>query len=204
MEATERNSQTISSKGLPLRSRLESMINSSPSPTLKQGWRRRLEYFVDRVPPTNKIMIVGIGHPLKSDDYVGSLIAKDLMLNSGDEKVIVLDAEQSPENILGKLQEERPGLLILIDSLDMGSAPGTIGLFDLDSVSDTFYATHNIPIRLILDALSDPPTSIVLGIQPGKLGVGGHLSEQVKIARMSTVKELRSIIRRLRGDLDAR
>ncbi len=179
------------------------MVDASQPLTLKQTWRQKLEYLIDKLPPRQVIMIVGIGHPLKSDDYVGSLIAKDLMQKGDGGRVIVVDAEHSLENVLGKLEANRPGLLILIDSLDLGAAPGTIAMFDLDLLSDSFFTTHNIPLRLVLGALTSAPKTVILGVQSGKLEVGGRLSVEVKHARTTLVKEIGGMVERLKGEPDA-
>ncbi len=186
----------------PANSRLESMVDPSPSLAPGQNWRSRLEYLVAKTPVTQKIAIIGIGHPLKSDDYAGSLIAKDLEQKTSGGRVVVVNAEHSPENVLGRLQENKLGLLILIDSLDLGESPGTIALFDLDEVTDSFFTTHNISMRQILDTLSPHPTTVLLGIQPRSLQVAGPLSGEVSHARMSIVKELGGIIDTLRRDQD--
>jgi hydrogenase maturation protease len=187
----------------PVNSRPESMVHASPSLAPGQNWRSRLEYLIAKTPVTQKIAIIGIGHPLKSDDYVGSLIAKDMEQKTRHGRVVVVNAEHSPENFLGRLQEDILGLLILIDSLDAGESPGTIALFDLDEATDSFFATHNISMRQILDTLSHHPTTVLLGIQPRSLEVAGRLSKEVSHARLLIVKELGRIIDTLRRDQDA-
>jgi hydrogenase 3 maturation protease len=177
-----------------------STVNAGLRLDAKLNWRQQLVDLIDTVPSRQTIVIVGIGHPLKSDDYVGSLITKDLMGQGDAGRVIIMDAEHSPENLLGQIPEKRPGLLILIDSLELGLKPGTIAVLDLDQVSDSFFTTHNIPLRLVLGSLCNAPKSILLGVQPGKLDVGGRLSREVSNARRLVVDEIKRIIERLKGD----
>ncbi len=179
---------------------LESMAGPVSTIVQEQNWAQKLEGLIAKSSPSRKITIIGIGHPLKSDDYVGSLIARDLEKKIHHSRVVVVDAEQSLENILGKMQEEEPGLLIIVDALDMRQPPGTIQLFDLDQVTDAFFTTHNIPLRLILQSLQNHPTTVLLGIQPGTVEVGGTLSRSVRSARKGIVDAIEEMLERLRRD----
>ncbi len=165
------------------------------------GWIQELAGIVEEESAKGCLVIAGIGHPLRSDDYVGSLIAKDLLWQTRwSGKVSVIDAENSPENTLPGIWKNQPRLVVLIDSLNAGLSPGSIILVDLDETSYPFYTTHNLPLRLILQAEPKVPRVILLGVQPGKLDVGGSLSEEVQQARIVIVKEIGRILERLRGD----
>lgn len=181
---------------------LESMTGPISSIAQEKNWVHRLEDLIAKSPLSCNIAIIGIGHPLKSDDYIGSLIARDLEKKTHHSRIVVVDAEQSLENVLGKLRVKNLGLLIIIDALDMGRPSGTIQLFDLDQVTDAFFTTHNIPLRLILQSLQDHVTTVLLGIQPGSVEVGERLSRNAGKARKTIVNVIGEMIERLRRDND--
>ncbi len=148
----------------------------------------------------NRAVIIGIGHPLKSDDYVGSLIAKDLIKDPRtNERITIIDAENSPENVLHLLWERRPKLVMIIDSLETGLAPGTITLADLDDTTYPYFSTHNIPVRVLFETTPEIHRVVILGIQPGSREFGEPLSREVENARTMVVRELRSIVTLMLG-----
>jgi len=70
-----------------------------------------------------KIIILGIGNTLRSDDGAGSILA-----NRIKDKVpfIVFDVGISPENYLDKIIKERPDTILIIDTGDFGGKPGEL------------------------------------------------------------------------------
>jgi hydrogenase 3 maturation protease len=148
---------------------------------------------------TGPVVIVGLGHPLRSDDYVGSLIAKDLAKKTKDHgRVKVVDAENSPENVYHMVLRNEPGLIMFIDSVDVGLEPGSIILADLNETSYPFFTTHNLPLKMLMQSGPEAPRVVLLGIQPRTLEVGGPVSEEVEQARSIVIQELVRIVEELR------
>ena len=174
------------------------MSQSSLDSVLREDWTVRLSKTIREGFQMGKIVVIGIGNPLKSDDYVGSLIAKDLSSENGSsQKVTIVDAENSPENTLHFLQNK--SLALFVDSLDTGRDPGSISLVDLNETAYPFFGSHNIPLRIIIESGPDAPRTFLLGIQPGNLDFGEMLSREVQEARGVIVRELSGIVRAL-GD----
>ena len=69
-----------------------------------------------------KLLFVGIGNVLKSDDGVGVYISRQIIESK---KNSVLTVEVSIENYIGKINSLAPDVLILIDCVEMNSPPGT-------------------------------------------------------------------------------
>lgn len=178
-----------------------SVIVGSVGPAARGNhWRDDLADFLAEGSLKGKVVIVGMGHPLRGDDFVGSLIAKDLARRTNLlGRVNVVDVEDSLENISRTLRECEPQLLILIDALDAGAAPGSICLVDLSATSDSFFTTHNMPLQLVLRAGPKVPRVLLLGVQPRTLDVGGRLSDEVQHARVNIVDELVGILDRFRS-----
>jgi hydrogenase 3 maturation protease len=120
---------------------------------------------------SKRFLFVGIGNILKRDDGVGVLISRSILDN---ENILSLTVEVSIENYIGKINSINPDMLILIDCVDMNSAPGTYKLLTLDHVWDTTYNTHNISLKRLSEFFYMP--IYILGIQPKKVDFGETLS----------------------------
>lgn len=112
---------------------------------------------------------------LKKDDGVGVYISRNIQ-NKGN--VSSLTVEVSIENYIGKINTLDPDILVLIDCVDTGAAPGTSGIFPADEIRDLTFNTHNISLKRISEFFSMPV--FILGIQPEKLDFGENISYLVK------------------------
>ena len=165
-----------------------------------ESWRVRLAELMTRQNDGRCVVVVGIGHEFKGDDYVGSLVAKDLgRSRKAGRQVVIVDAESSPENITKVLDENRPRLLILIDAIDAGHPPGSISLMDISETTYPFFGTHSLPLRILLEMSPEIPKTVLLGIQSASHEFGMPLSSEVAMAESQIVMELGSLIEKLRG-----
>jgi hydrogenase 3 maturation protease len=122
-----------------------------------------------------KILFVGIGNLLKMDDGIGVYISKRIK-NTG--YITSLTVETGIENYIGKINSLNPDILVLIDCVDIKSAPGTFRLLDISQVQDLTFNTHNISLKRLSDFF--PMPVFVLGIQPEKIDFGEDISYLVK------------------------
>ncbi len=145
-------------------------------------------------------MVIGLGHPLKGDDYVGSLVAKDLkkrIKNSSD--ILIVDAEDSPENVISVLNDNNPGLVVLIDAVEAGLEPGSVTLMDLSETTYPFFGSHSMPLKVLLQMGPEIPKTVLLGIQPSSYEIGEPLSREVAQAEAEIVMELGSLLQKMKG-----
>ena len=164
------------------------------------GWRDRLSELLTRETGERGVVVIGLGHPLKGDDYVGSLIAQDLRRRIRNKSgVSVVDAEDSPENVIGVLSEKRPGLVVLIDSIEAGLEPGSVTLVDLSDTTYPYFGSHSIPLKVLLQMGPETPKTVLLGVQPASCEVGGPLSREVANAEADIVMELGTIFEKAKG-----
>ena len=127
-----------------------------------------------------KVVILGIGNTLRSDDGVGSILASRIK-----DKVpyIVYDVEASPENYLGKIIKDKPDNLVIIDAVDFGAKPGEFRVIDSEHVkTSNLFTTHNASISLTINYLQGnlKVDIIILAIQPETIIFGDSLSIPVK------------------------
>jgi hydrogenase 3 maturation protease len=122
-----------------------------------------------------RILFVGIGNVLRSDDGVGVYICRRIRESN---QLSVLIAEVSIENYIGKINSLNPGILVLVDCVNLHESPGRFKLLDINDLEDLTYNTHNISLHRLGDFF--PMQVHVLGIQPESLSFGEELTPQVK------------------------
>ncbi len=105
------------------------------------------------------VVVMGIGNPCRGDDAAGSMLAQRLSDlwhgHPGHDVpgVRVIDAQDVPENYFRQVVGERPDTVVLIDSVDLKSAPGSVALLDKDQVEGYWPSTHRVPLSLLMDYL---------------------------------------------------
>jgi hydrogenase 3 maturation protease len=122
-----------------------------------------------------KILFVGIGNVLRSDDGVGVYICSKIHKSPYLDTLIV---EVSIENYIKKINDLDPDILVLIDCADLNRAPGYAEMLPVAKVKDFTQGTHNISLKRVSEFFK--MKVLVLGVQPGLLSIGEELTSQVK------------------------
>jgi hydrogenase 3 maturation protease len=143
------------------------------------NWQSRLAKILTAASPTSKVALVGVGHPMRGDDFVGSFIVKDLMKKLRNSNVILFDAEDGIEWVTSKIAAFNLRHLILLDACQMNADPGEVALIRLAETSYPFFTTHGIPLKLLVSKLLPSVETSILAIQPGRMGLNEHLSPEV-------------------------
>ena len=143
----------------------------------------------DILQEANRLLFIGVGNVLKSDDGVGVIISRNIVERPG---VSILTVEVSIENYIGKINSMEPGEIVIIDCMELGSEPGTFRLLTLDKVEDITFNTHNISLSRLGDFFNYP--TYVLGIQPQNIAFGDELSPPVLEAANKITNQINQII----------
>lgn len=122
-----------------------------------------------------RILFVGIGNLLKTDDGVGVYISSGIRNTS---RISALTVEVSIENYIGKINSLDPDILVLIDCVDMKSSPGYCKLMQVSQIEDLTFNTHSISLRRLSDFFK--MEVYLMGIQPEKVDFGENISYIVK------------------------
>ncbi|MDD5155380.1 MAG: hydrogenase maturation protease [Candidatus Omnitrophica bacterium] len=129
-----------------------------------------------------KVVILGIGNTLSSDDGAGSILAGRIKDNV---PYTVYDAGVSPENYLGKIIKDKPDNIIIIDAVDFRAKPGDCTILEgKDIKTANLFATHNASISLTISYLQNNLQAdiIVLAIQPKTVAFGDKVSKEIEEA----------------------
>jgi len=150
-------------------------------------WQAKLGNLL-RSSSKHKIVFIGVGHPLRGDDYVGSYVVKEL-IKRGERKPInvdFLDAEDSVESVITKAYQAKH--IIFIDSCEMNVQPGEIHLISVSETDYPFFTTHGIPLKLLSERLLPQSKVWVLAIQPKQVEFSEKMSPEVSEASMLVSK----------------
>jgi hydrogenase 3 maturation protease len=161
------------------------------------GWQEGLREFVGFASSTSKVALVGVGHPLRGDDYVGSYIVKTLteqVERDIRDGLYLFDAEGDVEAVIMKLAAMAPKLVIFIDACDMKLRPGETQLLPIEETSYPFFTTHGIPLKVLAMELLPKSETWVLAIQPKQIEFAEELSTEVRAAALSISQFLTEIL----------
>jgi len=134
------------------------------------------------------VVVVGIGNPCRGDDAAGSRIAQQISAAPG---VHVIDAQEVPENYLSQIADEHPDTVVLIDCVDMRSAPGSVALFESGQTVAYWPSTHRVPMSLLVDYLKRTTRAriLLIAIQPQQTGFVAPMSAEV-LSSVASIADL--------------
>jgi hydrogenase 3 maturation protease len=137
-----------------------------------------------------KILFVGIGNVLRSDDGVGVYICRNIVSTNNVKTLIV---EVSIENYIKKINDLNPDILVLVDCADLNRVPGYAELLPVGQIKDFTTNTHNISLKRVSEFFN--MKVLVLGIQPDSVSIGENMTKQVKESADRIIKNINEIAR---------
>jgi hydrogenase 3 maturation protease len=143
-----------------------------------------------------KVVLAGIGNPIRSDDYAGLNIVKKLK-GKLPENVCLLEAETVPESYLLDIEEFKPTHVLLIDAALLGLNPGEASLVDAEKIADfPAITTHLLPLRIFCDYVKQASGAKIalLLIEPKSMDFGEGLTAEVQAAAGQITKMLLKLL----------
>jgi hydrogenase maturation protease len=141
-----------------------------------------------------RIVILGVGNVLLSDEGVGVHVANELIKMELPANVSVVEGGTDGFRLLNVITEA--DRLIVVDAVKGGGEPGTIYRFDINDVrnSPSGFKTsvHQIGILEVIDLsglIGKTPHTTVIGVEPKSLEMSLELSPEIK-ANVPRVIEL--------------
>lgn len=144
-----------------------------------------------------KIVVAGIGNPIRSDDYVGMKIVQGLQ-GKVTEKVCLLECETVPESYLLDIEAFNPTHVLLIDAAFLGLKPGQASLVDTERIANLpAITTHILPLRIFCDYIKKATGAKIglLLVEPKRMEFGEGLSVEVE----ATAQRLTMLLLELLG-----
>jgi hydrogenase 3 maturation protease len=131
-----------------------------------------------------KVVVAGIGNPIRRDDFVGVKIVQDLK-GQVSKNVCLIECETVPESFMQEIVELKPSHVLLIDAAVMGLKPGETRLAFPEQVTDfPAVTTHVLPLRIFCEYITKMiETKIaLLLIEPENTEFGEGLTLEVQKA----------------------
>lgn len=131
--------------------------------------------------------LLGIGNRLAQDDGVGPWVAQRMGMLGWD----AYQAGPTPENIVGKIIERAPDILVVVDAAELGLPPGSLRRLPWRAVPSMLSSTHGLPLPFLLSLIQQGVEELVLiGIQPELIQPGEGLTSKVRAAADELVEIL--------------
>ncbi|RKZ18594.1 hydrogenase 3 maturation endopeptidase HyCI [bacterium] len=139
-----------------------------------------------------KTVVVGIGNPLREDDYIGCYIAENLK-----DTVVSFNVEVNPEVFINDIVNENPDTIIIFDAADFGGRPGEVRLIEEGNIDRFTLSSHTIPISFFIHLLKMKTSAdiYIIGIQPESTGYREGLSGIVRKTGVDILKRIKKSIK---------
>jgi hydrogenase maturation protease len=147
----------------------------------------------DTISP-QKIVVLGVGNILLSDEGIGVHVANELMKMDLPPEVSVVEGGTDGFRLLNVITEA--DRLIVVDSVKGGAEPGSIYCFDINEVRNCppgfTTSVHQIGILEVInlsELVGKKPHTTVIGVEPKSLAMSLELSPEIK-AKIPRIIEL--------------
>jgi hydrogenase 3 maturation protease len=128
-----------------------------------------------------KVVVVGIGNPIRSDDFVGVKVVQDLQ-GKTSRNVYLIESETVPESFTQEILDFNATHVLLIDASILGLKPGESDLVDPSQLNHSpAFSTHVLPLRIFCEYIAKAGKAkigLVL-IEPKKTDFGEGLTPEV-------------------------
>ena len=142
-----------------------------------------------------RVVVLGIGNPLKGDDGAGPLLAGLLRERYPE---VVFDGGSAPENLVGPVRRARPDSVLLVDAADFGGRPGEIRVTSAGGAVGGLPGTHAVPLGMFAKALAEELGASVhlIAVQAGTTHLGNPMSPAVAASVERLALEIGKILAR--------
>jgi len=153
-----------------------------------------------------RILILGVGNLLLSDEGVGVHIARTLMEMAFPPQVRVVEGGTDGFGLMHILLEA--DRLILVDAIRGGGPPGSIYRFEIEDCPpfpDTYKTSvHQISILEVINLsglIGSPPRTTIIGVEPKCLEMGMDLSPEIQAKIPRVIQLVHEEVARSLGNL---
>jgi hydrogenase 3 maturation protease len=157
--------------------------------TEKHNLRKALEEWLAN---SERVVVAGIGNPIRSDDFVGVEIVQNLQ-GKLSERVCLIECETVPESFLQSIVEFNPTHVLLVDAAILGLKTGESRLVNPEQMTAfPAISTHMLPLRIFCEYIASTTKAKIalLLIEPGNVEFGEGLTPEVQAAAEKITKML--------------
>lgn len=162
---------------------------------LKQKTQREIEKWLSRA---DKVVVAGVGNPIRMDDYVGVRIVQDLRKRVS-KRVLLIECETVPESFMQQIIDFNPTHVLLVDAALLGLEPGSYKFVEPEQLTAyPAFSTHALPLRIFCDHIKETTGARIalLLVEPGKSDFGEGLTFPVEASKDEITTSLATILPR--------
>ncbi|MES0350490.1 MAG: HyaD/HybD family hydrogenase maturation endopeptidase [Desulfobacteria bacterium] len=144
--------------------------------------------------PLRRVVVLGVGNLLLSDEGVGVHVANKLMEMDLPPEVDVVEGGTDGFRLMNVVTGA--SRLIVVDAVKGGGPPGSIYRFDIEDAptypDEYKTSVHQIGILEVVhlsELIGEAPETTIIGVEPKSLDMGMELSPEVE-AKVSRIIEL--------------
>ncbi|MBN2345243.1 MAG: hydrogenase 3 maturation endopeptidase HyCI [Candidatus Aminicenantes bacterium] len=159
------------------------MSRAAPLPPMLPGYDDFAQRLREKLQGAERVFVLGIGTDWKSDDRVGTVLARALARKLGAAaRIRVASGGEAPENFTGAVRRFAPSHVVILDAVDHGLKPGTAFVAEERQIAVGDMTSHHLPLKLLMRFLrkSIPCQVVLVGVQPRNLLPGKRLSAPVR------------------------
>jgi hydrogenase 3 maturation protease len=139
-----------------------------------------------------RVVVAGIGNPIRMDDFVGVKIVQDLQ-GKVSERVYLIECETVPESFIQQIIDFKPSHVLLIDAALLGLEPGDAKLINPNQLTVLpAFSTHMLPLRIFCEYLvktTDAKIALLL-IEPEATDFGEGLTPIIEASAQGIARAL--------------
>jgi hydrogenase 3 maturation protease len=143
-----------------------------------------------------RVVIAGIGNPIRMDDFVGVKIVQDLRGKISD-NVLLIECETVPESFVQQIIDFNPTHVLLIDAAILASKPGESRLINPEQlIGYPAFSTHMLPLRIFCEYLAKTTRASIalLLIEPKQADFGEGLTSEINASAQNIVNALLEVL----------
>ena len=143
-----------------------------------------------------RVVIAGVGNPIRMDDYVGVKIVQGLQGKVSD-RVMLIECETVPESYMQQIIDFNPTHILLIDAAVLGLKSGESRLIKPEQLTSiAAFSTHMLPLRIFCEYITKTIEAKIalLLIEPRKTDFGEQLSPEISISAENITYSLSEIL----------
>lgn len=143
-----------------------------------------------------KVVVAGIGNPIRMDDFVGVKIVQDLQ-GKVSSSIQLIECETVPESFIQQIIDFSPTHVLLIDAAILGLKPGESRLISPERLKIfPAYSTHMLPLRVFCEHLTQTVKTKValLLIEPKQTDFGEGLTPEVEETKQKIADTLLNVL----------
>lgn len=144
----------------------------------------------------DRVVVAGIGNPIRRDDFVGVKIVQDLQ-GKVPQNVCLLECETVPESFMQDIVDYKPSHVLLVDAAVLGLKPGETRLVFPEQITDfPAVTTHVLPLRIFCEYITKMAEAKIalLLIEPQDTEFGEGLTAPVQATEEKIAKLLLELL----------